>query len=563
MFNINSILFFNIELEVLMVDNFDYIIVGAGSAGCVLANRLSVNGKYSVCLLEAGPPDWNPLIHIPAGFMKTLTNPSVNWLFKAEPSWGTNGRIIDIPRGKTLGGSSSINGMVFNRGQNMDFDVWAQKGNKGWSYSDLLPYFKRYENRLGKHDEIFRGTEGELPITDLEYRDPLCEAFIKGAVQEGIPLNKDYNGESQEGVSYVQRTTKGRFRVSSAKAFLNPVKSRQNLNIITNAFVTKIIIKNKTATGVEYFKGGRRGKKLIISANKEVILSSGVIKSPHLLHLSGIGPGEYLKDIGIDVINDLQGVGKNLRDHFAPRLTARAKNVETINEKSRGIKLVKEIGKYLLGKQSIVNLSPTLVYCFWHSNEAIRNHDLQMTFTPASYKEGVQSTLDSEPGFTVAAWQQRPESLGWVKAKSNDPFNSPEIQPNYLDAEEDKRVVVAGLKLSRRLMHSEALSNYFDYEVYPGLDVQTDEELLQIARERGTTTYHQMGTCRMGPKTDPTAVVDNRLKVYGIENVRVIDASIMPTMLSANLHSGATLIGEKGSDLVLGKEPLETINLNY
>ena len=545
------------------MDSFDYIIVGAGSAGCVLANRLSADGKNSVCLLEAGPVDWNPLIHIPAGFMKTLTNPNVNWLFQAEPSWGTDGRIIDIPRGKTLGGSSSINGMVFNRGQNMDFDVWAQKGNRGWSYSDILPYFKKYENRSGDLDETYRGTHGELPITDLEYRDPLCEAFIKGAVEEGIPLNNDYNGKSQEGVSYVQRTTKGRFRVSSAKAFLNPVKSRKNLNIITNAFVTKVIFKNKTAIGVNYQKGGKRGKKITLNANKEVILSSGVIKSPHLLHLSGVGPAKLLKELGIDVIHDLKGVGMNLRDHFAPRLTARAKNIETINEKSRGYKLLKEIGKYIIGKQSIVNLSPTLVYCSWHSNESVRNHDLQMTFTPASYKEGVQSTLDHEPGFTVAAWQQRPESLGWVKAKSNDPFEAPLIQPNYLDAEEDKRVVVAGLKLARRLMHSKALSQYFDYEVYPGLEKQTDEELLQIARERGTTTYHQMGTCRMGPQSDETAVVDNSLKVYGLKNIRVIDASIMPTMLSANLHSGATLIGEKGSDLVLGREPLETINLDY
>ena len=495
--------------------------------------------------------------------MKTLTNPNVNWLFQAEPSWGTDGRIIDIPRGKTLGGSSSINGMVFNRGQNMDFDVWAQKGNRGWSYSDILPYFKKYENRSGDLDETYRGTHGELPITDLEYRDPLCDAFIKGAVEEGIPLNNDYNGKSQEGVSYVQRTTKGRFRVSSAKAFLNPVKSRKNLNIITNAFVTKVIFKNKTAIGVNYQKGGKRGKKITLNANKEVILSSGVIKSPHLLHLSGVGPAKLLKELGIDVIHDLKGVGMNLRDHFAPRLTARAKNIETINEKSRGYKLLKEIGKYIIGKQSIVNLSPTLVYCFWHSNESVRNHDLQMTFTPASYKEGVQSTLDHEPGFTVAAWQQRPESLGWVKAKSNDPFEAPLIQPNYLDAEEDKRVVVAGLKLARRLMHSKALSQYFDYEVYPGLEKQTDEELLQIARERGTTTYHQMGTCRMGPQSDETAVVDNSLKVYGLKNIRVIDASIMPTMLSANLHSGATLIGEKGSDLVLGREPLETINLDY
>ena len=546
-----------------MMNNFDYIIVGAGSSGCVLANRLSADGKNSVCLLEAGPPDWNPFIHIPAGFIKTLINPNVNWLFKSEPSWGTDGRVIDIPRGKTLGGSSSINGMVFNRGQNLDFDTWAQKGNRGWSYSDLLPYFKKYEKRYGEYDETYRGNKGELPITDLEYRDPLCEAFIKGAIEYGIPLNRDYNGELQEGVSYVQRNTRGRFRVSAAKAFLNPAKSRSNLQIITNAFVTKINFKNKTAIGVEYFKGGRRGKKVNLLANKEVILSSGVIKSPHILHMSGVGPAEDLQKLGIDVIHDLKGVGMNLRDHFAPRLTARAKNIETINEKSRGIKLLKEIGKYVIGKQSIVNLSPTLVYCFWHSNEEIRNHDLQMTFTPASYKEGVQSTLDTEPGFTVTAWQQRPESLGWIKSKNNDPFDSPIIQPNYLNAEEDKRVVVAGLKLSRRLMHSKALSNYFDYEVYPGIEKQSDEELLQVARERGTTTYHQMGTCRMGPKSDPTAVVDNNLKIYGLENIRVIDASIMPTMLSANLHSGATLIGEKGSDLVLGNDPIDPILLNY
>ena len=545
------------------MNSFDYIIVGAGSAGCVLANRLSADGKNTVCLLEAGPPDWNPFIHIPAGFMKTLANPSVNWLFKSEPSWGTAGRIIDIPRGKTLGGSSSINGMVFNRGQNMDFDVWAQKGNNGWSYVDLLPYFKRYETRLGDYDDKFRGNQGELPITDLGYSDPLCEAFIQGAIDEGIPLNKDYNGELQEGVSYIQRTTKGRFRVSAARAFLNPAKSRKNLDIVTNAFVTKLMIENKTATGVELLKGGKNGKKISIRANKEVILSSGVIKSPHILQLSGVGSGKHLQELGIDVIHDLKGVGMNLRDHFAPRMTARAKNVETINERSRGFKLLKEIGKYIIGKQSIVNLSPTLVYCFWHSDETIRNHDLQLTFTPGSYKEGVQSALDDEPGFTVAAWQQRPESLGWVKAKNNDPFEAPEIQPNYLDAEEDKRVVVEGLKLSRRLMHSKALSKYFDYEVYPGLEAQSDEELLQIARERGTTTYHQMGTCRMGPKTDPTAVVDSKLKVYGLNNLRVIDASIMPTMLSANLHSGTTMIGEKGSDLVLGKTPLQKIDLQY
>ncbi len=542
-----------------MAENFDYIIVGAGSAGCVLANRLTENGRYTVCVLEAGPRDWNPFIHIPAGFMKTLVNPKINWMYETTATDWTANRVIAVPRGKTLGGSSSINGHVYNRGQKMDFDTWSQKGNKGWGYADVLPYFKKCEQKIGVGDETYRGKDGNLKINDLDWRDPLCDAFIRGANSIGIPSNSDYNGAKQEGVSYVQRTTHKRLRVSAAKAFLNPAKSRSNLTIITNALATKIMLDGKRAVGVLFKKGIKDAHTFQLKANKEVILSGGAINSPQLLQLSGIGPSDLLKTHGIEVQHELPGVGLNLRDHYAPRFTARAKNISTINEKARGPRLWGEIAKYFLGAKSIVNLSPTLVYCFWHSNESVKNHDLQLTFTPASYKEGVQSQLDDQPGFTIASWQQRPESLGFVKIRSDNPFEAPVIQPNYLEAEEDRKVLIAGMKLARRLMRTEPLAPYFDFEQYPGDHIQTDAELLQIARERGTTTFHVMGSCRMGPSSDATSVVDEKLRVRGIDNLRVVDASIMPTMLSANLNAGAMMIGEKGADMILNKPALEPI----
>ncbi len=537
-----------------MTEEFDYVIVGAGSAGCVLANRLTACGRYTVCLLEAGPRDWNPMIHIPAGFIKTLVNPSVNWMYQSEPSAGTNGRTIPTPRGKVIGGSSSINGLIFNRGQNLDFDVWAQKGNRGWSYDDVLPYFRRFESYEGGGNENYRGQTGEMRITDLSWRDPLCDAFIEGAESLGIPRNPDYNGEIQEGTSYIQRTSTGKLRMSAARAFLKPARGRRNLNIITNAHATRILLDGRKAIGVAYHRGGANGQKHKIVARREVIVSGGTINSPQLLQLSGIGPADLLRNLGIDVHHDLPGVGENLRDHYGTRLTARAKNVRTINELARGPRLVGEIAKYFLGRRSILELGPTLVYCFWHSDEKVRNSDLQISFTPASYKEGMQAWLDDEPGFTLATWQQRPESLGYVRARSSDPFDKPVIQPNYLADEEDQRVLLAGIKLSRRLMHTAPLAPYFDYEAYPGKDVQGDDELLDIARQRSTTLYHLMGTCRMGPETDPTAVVDDRLCVHGMQNLRVIDASIMPTMLSANLNAGVLMIAEKGSDMVLNKD---------
>ena len=539
-----------------MAKQYDYVIVGAGTAGCVLANRLTACGKYTVCLLEAGPSDWNPMIHIPAGFMKTIANPSVNWLYQSEPCPGTNGRTIPMPRGKVIGGSSSINGLIFSRGQKMDFDVWAQKGNRGWSYDDVLPYFCRYESHENSGDNNFRGQSGEMTITDLKWRDPLCEAFIRGAESIGIPRNPDYNGAYQEGTSYVQRTSTGKLRMSAARAFLKPARKRRNLRVITNAHATKILLDGKRATGVAYKRGGFSGRSDEVHASREVIISGGTINSPQLLQLSGIGPTNLLNNLGVEVLHNLPGVGENLRDHYGARLTARAKNVDTINELAHGPKLVGEIVKYFLGRRSILELGPTLVYCFWHSDEMIRNADLQISFTPASYDEGKQAKLDREPGFSLAAWQQRPESLGYVRARNKNPFEKPQIQPNYLSHEEDRRVLLAGIKISRRLMNTEALAPYFDYEGYPGAHVQKDDELLDVARQRSTTLYHLMGTCRMATKTDPTAVVDDQLCIHGLQNIRVIDASIMPSMPSANLNAAVMMIAEKGADMILGKPPL-------
>lgn len=541
------------------METYDYVIIGAGSAGSVLANRLSEDPDTTICVLEAGPSDWNPFIHIPAGFLKTITDPNVNWLYETEPSEGTAGRAIQQPRGKTLGGSSSINGHIYTRGNRMDYDGWAQRGNLGWGYADILPYFRRTETREGDADPTFRGGDGPLKVTDIDWSHPLTEAFIEGAVSIGIPRAKDYNGAKQEGVSYSQRTIANGRRMSAARAFLRPAMKRPNVHVITHAHATKIIIENKRAVGVAYNKGGARGTPKKIMAAREVILSGGTINSPQLLQISGIGDPEYLRSIGVEVVHALPGVGENLRDHYAPRFTARVKNTDSINEQASGLRLLGEIAKWGLTRKGILSLSPTLVYCFWKSNPDLDSNDVQFTFTPASYKEGVQSELDDFPGMTIAAWQQRPESSGYVRARSADPFEKPIIQPRYLEHETDQRVLLSAMKIARRLLRTKPLAPYFDHEIYPGEDIQSDDELMQIARERGTTTFHPMGTCRMAPQNDPTAVVDDKLRVYGIEGLRVVDASIMPMMPSANLNAPTMMVAEKASDIIRGKEPLEPI----
>jgi choline dehydrogenase len=521
------------------MDTFDYVIVGAGSAGCVLTNRLSEDAATSICVLEAGPKDWHPYIHLPAGFIKTFHMRSINWAYQQEPGPWTGGRSIYAPRGKTLGGSSSINGHIYNRGQRQDFDTWAQLGNRGWGYPDVLPYFKRLERRIGEGEDAYRGREGNLTVTTMDWKDPLCEAFMAGAISLGIPRNPDYNGAIQEGVSYAQRTIKNGLRVSAATAFLHPARKRGNVHVRTHAHATEIILEGKRAVGVRYIKGGRGGTPHEVRANKEVILAGGTYNSPQLLQLSGVGPPERLGSLGIEVRHALAGVGEGLQDHYAPRSVARVRNIKTINERRRGLRLVGEAIKWATTRRGLLSLSPTMVYCFWHSGETTESSDLQLTFTPASYKEGVQGQL---------------ESRGYVRARSADPFDPPIIQTNYLVAELDRRVVVAGMKLARRLLKSAPLAPYYAHEDFPGPDVQTDDEFLAAATQRGTTTFHPGCTCRMGPADSTWAVVDDQLRVHGLQGLRVVDASIMPRMISANLNASTLMIADKASDLIRGRK---------
>lgn len=541
---------------------FDYIVVGAGSAGSVVAGRLSEDGRFSVCVLEAGPRDRNPFIHIPAGVLYTLQNPNINWMYKGAPTPGIDGRTINQARGKTLGGSGSINGHIYNRGQRMDFDSWAQKGNRGWGYRDVLPYFKRTERKIGGGDSEFHGHDGPFTVTEIEETDPLCDAFMDGAETLGIPRNPDYNGRSQEGIAYAQRSVhKGR-RVSPARSFLYPAMKRGNTEVITNTHVQKIIIKGNRAIGVKYKLGSRDTTEKTIEANREVILCAGAIASPQTLQLSGIGAADHLQSIGVPVVTDIPGVGENFRDHYAVRSVARIQGIGTINEKTRGLNLVKEVAKYTLFRKGALTLTPTLVYCFWKSNKDLDHGDIQLTFTPASYPDGVQSGLDRFPGATIACWQQRPESSGFIRARSSDPYEHPEIQANFLAEEEDRRILLSALRLSRQLLQAEPFCRYVDEELWPGPVRQSDEDLLDHARRTGNTAYHPMGTCRMGPSDQPHTVVDDELRVHGIEGLRVADASIMPMMPSSNLNAGALMIGEKAADMILGKPPLPSQDLS-
>lgn len=542
-----------------MSETFDYVIIGAGSAGCVLANRLSLDDDATVCVLEAGPRDSNVFIHIPAGWYKTVSDPSINWLYDTEPSDGSGGRRITQPRGKTLGGSGSINGNIYNRGQRLDFDTWAQMGNSGWGYADVLPYFKRSEKRIGDGDDRFHGRDGPLTITDLNWQHPLIDAFIDGANHLGIPNNPDYNGESQEGVAAAQRTIYRGRRMSPARAFLYPAMAQTNrLDVRTEAHVEHIIFDGKRAVGVQYLRDGRSQE---VRAAREVILAAGAFNSPQILHRSGIGPADLLSSIGVPVVHALPGVGENLRDHLYAPVVARVKGVQTINELAHGLRLSGEVLKYLFTRRGLLSLQVTLVYLSWHSDEVARNTDIQICFTPASYRTDIDFGLNDYPGMTAAAWQHRPESKGYVRARSSDPFDPPIIQPNYLAEAIDQQTLLSAVRLARRIFATPPLAPYLEREELPGPDIHADDELLDFCRRNCATSYHPMGTCRMGPSTDATAVVDDRLRVHGIEGLRVVDASIMPTMPSGNLNAPTLMIAEKASDMILGREPLPAVAL--
>jgi choline dehydrogenase len=526
-------------------DAWDYIIVGAGSAGCVLANRLSADPGNRVLVLEAGGSDAHPYVRAPVGFLKTFQDPRFNWCYTTEPGAGVDNRAIFFPRGKVLGGSSSINGHLYVRGQARDFDTWAQLGNRGWSYDDVLPYFRRAEDRSSGSD-AYHGTGGPQHVSDIQERHPICEAFIAGAAAAGVPRNADYNGAVQEGVGYYQRTIRGGRRHSAATGFLHPVRNRRNLRVESHAQVLRVEVDGTRATGVTWRQHGKVYRSV---AGAEVILSAGAINTPHLLQVSGIGSGERLRRLGIPVVHDLPGVGEGLQDHYAIRVVHRVTKPITLNERARGPRLWWEIARWLATGGGLLAFSPAHVGAFVRSHPELELPDLQFVFTPASYSDGVVGQLQREPGMTIGVWQMRPDSRGYVRARSADPDAAPAIQPNYLSAESDREAVVDGLRWARRLLASSALEPYRGPETLPGPHVQSNSELLGYARAKGATVYHAIGTCRMG--SDPGAVVSPDLRLNGLSGIRVVDASVMPTMVSANTNAATLMIAEKAADLIL------------
>ena len=466
---------------------FDYIIIGAGSAGCVLANRLSADPKINVLLLEAGGKDRSPLIHIPVGFSKLLNNERLNWCFETEPEKGTGERAIPIPRGKVLGGSSSINGMLYVRGQALDYDIWAQLGNCGWSYQEVLPYFKRSENFI-RGGSALRGTGGELNVANMIEQHPLLDAFVDAGEELGFPRNLDYNGEDQEGFGYYQVTQKSGRRHSSAAAFLHPVSHRTNLQIITHAHTKRIVFKQRRAIGVTY---DIQGNAFEARAAREVILCAGAVQSPQLLELSGIGDPTLLSSYGIEVIHPLPGVGENYQDHYAAWVNWRIKSITTLNEQSRGPRLAWEALKYGIARRGVLTYTAGIAHGFVKTHSTLETPDVQFHFAHASYKSSKDRKLDTEPGMTLSVCQLRPESVGSIHIKTDNPFAAPAIRPNFLSASTDREVLIEGLRIARRVGEAPAFDPYREFEMNPGEDCQSDADWLSYARASGAHNRHE------------------------------------------------------------------------
>ena len=523
----------------------DYIVVGAGSAGCVLANRLSA-GDARVVLLEAGPPDRHPMIHIPAGLRALLQHPALNWNYETEAEEATGNRNIHWPRGKTLGGSSSINGMLYVRGNPSDYDGWAQRGCRGWSYDEVLPFFKKSEDYRNGGDAAYRGRGGVLAVEDYRTILPLTHKFVEAARQAGFPFTPDYNGARQEGVGYSQMTRNKRLRASTARTFLAEARHRETLEVATDAVATGLLFEGKRCVGVTYRQGGEDKE---LRASREVILSGGAINSPHLLQLSGIGPGERLKSVGIEPRHDLPGVGGNLSDHFVTRISHRVKDALSINQLARAPRVIPEIFRYAVFGDGALTFGVTSAIVFCRSREGLSSPDLQLSFTPASFSAVDMKTFDKEPGMTVAVCPVRPESRGTIMAKSADPLEAPAIRPNYLTAEGDAHVLLSGMRQTRKILAAPALAEHSLGEIAPGPEVDTLESACDYGRSHGNTIYHPVGTCKMGE--DPMAVVDPRLRVRGMEGLRVIDASVMPTVTTGNTNAPTIMIAEKGAAMIL------------
>ena len=531
-------------------DTFDYLIIGAGAAGSLLAARLSEDARIRVCRLEAGPPDRHPWLHIPAGFIRMLHDERYTWPFAAEPSPHTGGRAIGLPQGRTLGGSTAINGMVYNRGQREDFDHWADLGNPGWRYDAVLPFFKRTERFLGAGDDALRGREGELRVTANDWRHPVCEAFIAGATELGLPRNPDYNGASQSGVGYYQRTIHAGRRVSASVAFLREARRRPNLTILTHAQAMRILIEDGRAAGVVYQRPNEGDQVRTVRARIETLVCAGAINTPKLLHLSGIGSASLLRELGIPVVKDLPGVGENLSDHFAVRTVARVRNATTINELARAPRLWGQLARWAAGRPSILSLTPSVVHFHWRADGADARPELQGVFSPASYRAGKVGVLDDYPGMSCGVWQHRPHSRGSVSIRSRDARQAPTVVANYLSHELDRRTLVDGLRLARRLLRTQALAPFFEEESLPGDLMQSENELLDYIGQVGASSYHLNGTARMGVASDPKAVVDARLRVHGVAGLRIADASVFPAIVSANICAATMMVAEKAAQMV-------------